>query len=132
MLVEVVVFELLVIWCVLVVGMIEIGVVDKDVDGMVKLLAEGFKTDITGEELVVVVEVEHGVLPSVPVKSGYNRVCVVDVVTAAWLLDVGSRGTRDAAVVVEGTSGTEEVTGGGGGRYTSAGVFTFSIVSERD
>ena len=52
---EVVVFELLVIWGVQVVGMIEIGVVDEDVDGMVKLLAEGFKRDITGEELVVVV-----------------------------------------------------------------------------
>ena len=48
-------FELLVIWGVQVVGMIEIGVVDEDVDGMVKLLAEGFKRDITGEELVVVV-----------------------------------------------------------------------------
>ena len=68
-------------------------------------------------------------LPSIPVKSGYNRVCVVDVVTAAWL-DGDSRGTRGAAVVVAGTSGTEDVTGGGGGRYTSAGVFTSSIVSE--
>ena len=98
---EVVVFELLVIWSVLVAGMLEIGVVGKDVDGMVKLLAVGFKRDITGEELVVVVEVEHDVLSSIRVKSGYKRVCVVDVVTAAWLIDVDSRGNRVAAVVVE-------------------------------
>ena len=60
------------------------------------------------------VEVEHVVLysASIPVRSGYNRVSVVEVVTAARSGGANTGG-RDVTVVLVGTGGTEDSTGGG-------------------